>query len=113
MPTGLQRSGMGRSESVGMHDRGLGCVCKPGGARLRTHSAARRAAVPCLASRARGARFRGGNERRAMDEQTIRTALERHWSDIDDQEVVHELYHDDVVLEFPQGGERLVGLANV
>jgi hypothetical protein len=39
--------------------------------------------------------------------------LERHWSDINDQDVVHEIYHDDVVLEFPQGGERLVGLANV
>jgi hypothetical protein len=39
--------------------------------------------------------------------------LERHWSDVNDQDVVHEIYHDDVVLEFPQGGERLVGLANV
>jgi hypothetical protein len=48
-----------------------------------------------------------------MDDQKIRAALERHWSDINDQDVVHEIYHDDVVLEFPQGGERLVGLANV
>jgi hypothetical protein len=48
-----------------------------------------------------------------MDEQTIRTAVARHWSDINDREVVHEIYHDVVVLEFPQGGERLVGLANV
>jgi hypothetical protein len=48
-----------------------------------------------------------------MDDREIRAALERHWSDINDQGVVHEIYHDDVVLEFPQGGERLVGLANV
>jgi hypothetical protein len=48
-----------------------------------------------------------------MDDREIRAALERHWSDINDQDVVHEIYHDDVVLELPQGGERLVGLANV
>ena len=48
-----------------------------------------------------------------MDDQEIRSALERHWSDINDQAVVHEIYHEDVVLEFPQGGERLLGLVNV
>ena len=48
-----------------------------------------------------------------MDDQAIRAALVRHWSDINDQYVVHEIYHNGVVLEFPQGGERLVGLANV
>ena len=48
-----------------------------------------------------------------MDDRAIRVALERHWSDINNQDVVHEIYHDDVVLEFPQGGERLVGLANI
>ena len=48
-----------------------------------------------------------------MDDHEIRERLERHWSDIEDQEVVHEIYHPDVVLEFPQGGERLVGLVNV
>ena len=48
-----------------------------------------------------------------MDDQAIRAALERHWSDINDQDVVHEIYHDDAVLEFPQGGERLVGLINI
>src|SRR5215203_6355292 len=48
-----------------------------------------------------------------MDDREIRAALERHWADINDQDVVHEIYHDDVVLEFPQGGERLVGLANI
>ena len=55
----------------------------------------------------------GGIRRWAVDDQAIRAALERHWSDINDQDVVHEIYHDDVVLEFPQGGERLVGLTNV
>src|SRR5215213_9385310 len=48
-----------------------------------------------------------------MDDEAIRAALERHWSDITDQDVVHEIYHPDAVLEFPQGGERLVGLANI
>jgi hypothetical protein len=48
-----------------------------------------------------------------MDDQAIRAALVRHWSDINDQDVVHEIYHDDAVLEFPQGGERLVGKANI
>ena len=48
-----------------------------------------------------------------MDDREIRAALERHWSDINDQEVVHEIYHDDVVLEFPQSGERIRGRANL
>jgi hypothetical protein len=48
-----------------------------------------------------------------MDDREIRAALERHWSNINDQDVVQEIYHDDVVLEFPQGGERLVGLTKV
>lgn len=46
------------------------------------------------------------------DEQT-RAALRRHRPDIENNAIVHEIYHDDVVLEFPQGGERMVGLANV
>src|SRR3954467_11063021 len=48
-----------------------------------------------------------------MSDAEIRAALMRHWSDMEDLEVTHEIYHDDVVLEFPQGEERLVGLANV
>jgi hypothetical protein len=43
----------------------------------------------------------------------IRAALVHHWSDVEDLDVTHEFYHDDVVLVFPQDGERLVGLANV
>ena len=48
-----------------------------------------------------------------MTNREIREMLERHWSDLGDQELVHEIYDADVVLEFPQSGERLVGLANV
>ena len=48
-----------------------------------------------------------------MGNDEIRAALERHWSDIGNQEIVHEIYHDDVVLEFPQGGERIVGRSNL
>ena len=55
----------------------------------------------------------GGIRRWSVDDQSIRAALERHWSDINDQDMVHEIYHDDAVLEFPQGLERLVGLANI
>jgi hypothetical protein len=48
-----------------------------------------------------------------MDDAAIRAALVRHWSDLENQALVHEIYDDEVVLEFPQGGERLVGLRNV
>jgi hypothetical protein len=29
-----------------------------------------------------------------------------------DQDIAHEIYHEDAVLEFPQSGERFEGLAN-
>jgi hypothetical protein len=48
-----------------------------------------------------------------MTEQEIRAELIRHWSEPDNHAQTHEIYHDDLVLEFPQGGERLVGLSNV
>ncbi|MDQ3695087.1 MAG: nuclear transport factor 2 family protein [Chloroflexota bacterium] len=48
-----------------------------------------------------------------MTDAETRAELVRHWSDPADQEQIHEIYHDDVVLEFPQSGERLLGLANV
>lgn len=48
-----------------------------------------------------------------MKDREIRAALERHWSDIEDQDAVHEIYHDDVVVEFPQSGEVLRGRANL
>jgi hypothetical protein len=48
-----------------------------------------------------------------MNDAETRAALVRHWSDVENHEATHEIYHDDAVLEFPQGGERLVGLANI
>ena len=45
-----------------------------------------------------------------MDEATIREALVRHWRYAGvDEDLSHEIYHDDAVLEFPQSGERFVG----
>lgn len=38
-----------------------------------------------------------------------RAELIRHWSDPNDQAQIHEIYHDDLVLEFPQSGERIAG----
>jgi hypothetical protein len=46
-------------------------------------------------------------------EAAIRAELIRHWSDADDQDQIHEIYHDDLVLEFPQSGERIVSRAHV
>jgi hypothetical protein len=43
----------------------------------------------------------------------IRALLERHWTDIENQAIVHEIYDADIVLEFPQSGERIVGVANL
>ena len=72
-----------------------------------------RATIRCTIVGVNAHRNRGRIKGQAMDDPAIRAALERHWSDINDQDVVHQIYDDDVVLEFPQGGERLVGLANV
>ena len=46
-----------------------------------------------------------------MDEAAVRAALERFYAE-SDRVVAHEIYHDDAVLEFPQSGERFVGVAN-
>ena len=49
----------------------------------------------------------------AVDEAAVRAALERHWEYAGtDQDIAHELYHDDAVLEFPQSGERFEGVEN-
>lgn len=50
-----------------------------------------------------------------MDDQTIRTALQRHWdaSDANDFEREHEIYHADAVLDYPQSGERIRGRRNI
>jgi len=45
-----------------------------------------------------------------MHEATVRAMLEQHFAS--DPDVAHEMYHDDAVLEFPQSGERFVGVEN-
>jgi hypothetical protein len=50
-----------------------------------------------------------------MDNQEIRAALDRHWKatvalDIDK---AHEIYHEDVIVEFPQSGERISSERNL
>jgi hypothetical protein len=48
-----------------------------------------------------------------MDEVRIRAELERHWEFAGrDEDIAHEIYHEDAVLEYPQSGERFEGLAN-
>ena len=50
-----------------------------------------------------------------MENQEIRTALDRHWaaSAAGDSEAEHEIYHDDVLVEYPQSGERIRGRHNI
>ena len=50
-----------------------------------------------------------------MDDLEIRAALDRHWaaSDANDFETEHDIYRDDVVLEYPQSGERIRGRRNI
>ena len=50
-----------------------------------------------------------------MEDQEIRTALDRHWaaSDANDFETEHQIYRDDAVLEYPQSGERIRGRRNI
>jgi hypothetical protein len=47
-----------------------------------------------------------------MDEATVKAMLEQHFTSGDPHRS-HEMYHDDVVLEFPQSGERFVGVENL
>jgi hypothetical protein len=50
-----------------------------------------------------------------MDDQTLRTTLERHWaaSDANDFEAEHDIYHEDAVLDYPQSGERIRDRRNI
>lgn len=48
-----------------------------------------------------------------MNDNEIRAALTRFWTDATNQEIVDEIYHEHAILEFPQSGERMVGLANI
>lgn len=48
-----------------------------------------------------------------LDEAELLRALHRHWEYSGrDEDVSHEIYHDDAVLEFPQSGERFEGVEN-
>ena len=48
-----------------------------------------------------------------MDEPTVRAMLQQHFEYAgSDPDLAHEMYHDDAVLEFPQSGERFVGVEN-
>ena len=45
-----------------------------------------------------------------MTSEEFREIWLRHWAHVGiDENVVHEVYHDDAVLEFPQSGERFEG----
>ncbi len=50
-----------------------------------------------------------------MPDREIRAVLERHWaaSAAGDQVVEHEIYHDDVIVDYPQSGERIRGRVNI
>ncbi|MDQ0820721.1 hypothetical protein QFZ79_003092 [Arthrobacter sp. V4I6] len=42
-----------------------------------------------------------------LDDTDLLQALRRHWEySGKDEDISHEIYHDDAVLEFPQSGER-------
>ncbi len=48
-----------------------------------------------------------------LTDEAVEAALRRHWDHSgEDEDVAHEIYHDDAVLEFPQSGERFEGVEN-
>ena len=47
-----------------------------------------------------------------MDAASVRGMLERHFTS-EDAAASHAMYHDDAVLEFPQSGERFLGVENM
>ena len=53
--------------------------------------------------------------RRILKTQEVRATLERYWEYTKALDLVrlHEIYHDDVVVEFPQSGERILGKQNI
>jgi hypothetical protein len=50
-----------------------------------------------------------------MDDQTVRSMLERHWaaSDAGDFEAEHDIYREDALLHYPQSGETIRGRRNI
>ena len=47
-----------------------------------------------------------------MDAATVRAMLEQHFAS-SDPDLSHAMYRDDAILEFPQSGERFVGVENL
>ena len=48
-----------------------------------------------------------------LDDEAVFGLLRRHWQHAgQDEDVAHEIYHPDAVLEFPQSGERFEGVVN-
>lgn len=55
----------------------------------------------------------GSEEAEILNPRELLDALRRHWQySGKDEDVAHEIYHDDAVLEFPQSGERFEGVEN-
>ena len=49
-----------------------------------------------------------------MDAATVQAMLEQHFELASSElERAHKMYHEDAVLEFPQSGERFLGLENI
>jgi hypothetical protein len=50
-----------------------------------------------------------------MDNQGIRASLDKYWEATValDLDRIHDIYHDDVIVEFPQSGERITGKRNI
>ena len=50
-----------------------------------------------------------------MHDQTLRDALNTHWqaSAAGDLEAEHRIYAEDVICDYPQSGERILGRANL
>lgn len=63
----------------------------------------------------RQSRLALGDRGKAMGSQEKRGALDRHWtaSAAGNQDAEHEIYHDDVVVDYPQSGERIHGRRNL
>ncbi|MFZ0222497.1 MAG: nuclear transport factor 2 family protein [Candidatus Nitrosopolaris sp.] len=50
-----------------------------------------------------------------MENQQIRVALDKHWAApaAGDVEKEHDIYDDDVVVDYPQSGERIISRHNI
>src|SRR6202161_2726832 len=51
----------------------------------------------------------------SMQEELIREALNTHWqaSAAGDANAEHDIYDDDVICDYPQSGERILGRSNL